>query len=275
MVKAVRLHWCSRHPPNRPAYVAAVNPYQGGDRAAWALSPLRRKASGRLHVFSAADTPRHCFISDPAWRTAFPISTAGTGINPHNRRVRCPRSSSISFLRGRPSTGVLPEPVSHATSQKPSDSRCWLGRRPASDAETLFNRPSGARCGFGREQADVPRDGGAFQRERGERGEWPQRQRASGSAAARRMGHQPGRALAAERDWLLGRVSPRRARHLAELDGGAGGARGGVLAGLDLAGASRTGYSFKKTVFPSEQERPGAGRGGSRQARSPAPRLRG
>lgn len=85
---------------------------------------------------------------------------------------------------------------------------------------------------------------------------WSQRQRASGSAAARRMGRPSGRALDEHRDWLLDRIgsgSPVSLRSLAADLAGRGVTASPVSIWRVLRAA---GFSFKKTLFASEQDRP-------------------
>ena len=108
---------------------------------------------------------------------------------------------------------------------------------------------------------------------------WLQRFRATGSAAARRMGGTRAYALAGERDWLLGRLGEKpdvtlRAL-LAEL------AERGIVVSVATVWSfyNRHGISFKKSVYATEQDRPdvaekaSAMEAVSRQARSRPPRL--
>jgi len=91
---------------------------------------------------------------------------------------------------------------------------------------------------------------------------WCQRFRASGSAAAYRMGGHRRRSLAGERDWLLARLGEKPDLTLravvAEL------AARGITASYGAVWRffAREGITFKKSLHASEQDRPGGAPGG-------------
>ncbi|MEO5326598.1 IS630 family transposase [Mesorhizobium sp. CC13] len=89
---------------------------------------------------------------------------------------------------------------------------------------------------------------------------WSQRQRASGSAAARRMGRPSGRALDGHREWLLDRAVSGSAVSLRSLAADLA-ERGVAASPVSIWRVLRAaGFSFKKTLFASEQDRPAIAR---------------
>jgi len=89
---------------------------------------------------------------------------------------------------------------------------------------------------------------------------WSQRFRTTGSAAARRMGGNQPRSLAAEREWLLARLAATPDLTLRALVAELG-ERGVVTSyGSVWRIVHDAGISFKKTLFATEQDRPDVAR---------------